>query len=255
MKNCVSMSKPKNRIVILGGSGMVGKALRKRLESKGYKVLAVARKDEDCCRGDVADINFLNKILKAGDIIYYAVTENRSRKLRDYYEANVLGLKNLIKIDSKLKYKKLIYISTSMVLGKKIKKKSFYVRSKLKGLKYLKKHIKDNFYIIYPGVVINRDFRYREKEKGVWGAIKDYLGFNTQGGIRMMVGNKDRLVEMIYIDELVDMLEEYLDKEKPREVKAVTKTIKVSDYVKMAFLKTRFWPVRMPEWINRFFLN
>jgi len=27
----------------------------------------------------------------------------------------------------------------------------------------------------------------------VWGAIKDYLGFNTQGGIRMMVGNQNRL--------------------------------------------------------------
>ncbi|PIZ59902.1 hypothetical protein COY20_01495 [Candidatus Shapirobacteria bacterium CG_4_10_14_0_2_um_filter_40_12] len=255
MKSCVFMLKPKNRIVILGGSGMVGKALLKRLESKGYKVLAVARKDKNCCRGDVADINFLEKILKKEDIIYYLVTENRSKNFRDYHKANVLGLKNLVEIDFKLKFKKIIYISTTMVLRKNIKKNNFYVRSKLEGLKYFKKNFKYNYYIVYPGVVINRNFRYREKEKGMWGAIKDYLGFNTQGGIRMMVGNRGRLIEMIYIDELIDMLEDYLTKNRPREKKAVTKSITAHDYVKMASSKTRFWPIRMPEWISKYFLN
>ena len=255
MKSCVFMLKPKNRIVILGGSGMVGKALLKRLESKGYKVLAVARKDKNCCRGDVADINFLEKILKKEDIIYYLVTENRSKNFRDYHKANVSGLKNLVEIDSEKKLKKIIYLSTIMVLGRNINKNSFYVRSKLEGLKYFKKNFKYNYYIVYPGVVINRNFRYREKEKGMWGAIKDYLGFNTQGGIRMMVGNRGRLIEMIYIDELIDMLEDYLTKNRPREKKAVTKSITAHDYVKMASSKTRFWPIRMPEWISKYFLN
>ena len=142
-----------------------------------------------------------------------------------------------------------------MVLGKNIKKNNFYVRSKLEGLKYFKKNFKNNYYIVYPGVVINRNFRYRERGKGVWGAIKDYLGFNTQGGIRMMVGNQNRLIEMIYIDELIEKFEDYLTKKRPGEIKAVTKSITAHDYVKMASSKTRFWPIRMPEWINRYFLN
>jgi len=234
---------------------MVGKVLGRKLEAKGYEVMSVARNGQGCCQGDVADIKFLNKILKKGDIIYYLVTENRSKKYKDYYKANVLGLKNLIKIDSKIKFKKIIYLSTTMVLGKYINKKSFYVRSKLEGLKLFKNNIKNSFYIVYPGVVINRNYRYREIERGIWGAVKDYLGFNTQGGIRMMIGNQDRKVEMIYIDELTDILDDYLTKKKPGEVKAVTKIITAKDYVKMASSKTRFWPVRMPEWINRYFLN
>jgi len=248
------MLKPKNRVVIIGVSGMVGGVLKEKIKSLGFEVVGVARSKSDI-NGDVADYKFLNRCLKNGDVVYYLATENKSKKFIDYWKVNVLGVKNLVKIALKKQLKKIVYVSTTMVLGMKKKSGNFYADTKFEGLKYFKRKTKKNFYIIYPGVVINRDFRYRAAEKTMAGKIKDFWGFNTQGGLRMMAGDENRHFEMIYIDELVDMLAAYLEKRMPVEIKAVTNNFKVKDYVKTASLTTRFWPFRVPGWISKFFLN
>ena len=51
----------------------------------------------------------------------------------------------------------------------------------------------------------------------------------------MMAGDENRHFEMIYIDELADMLAAYPEKRMPVEIKAVTNNLKVRDYVKMAY--------------------
>jgi len=97
----------------------------------------------------------------------------------------------------------------------------------------------------------------------------DWAGINPDEGVKFDANNKvvqvgdkgpyiqsERLdIYHKYIDELIEKFEDYLTKKRPGEIKAVTKSITAHDYVKMASSKTRFWPIRMPEWINRYFLN
>ena len=84
-------------------------------------------------------------MLKKGDVVYYLATENRSKKLNDYWKVNVVGVKNLIKIAAKNIFNKIVYVSTTMVLGMKKNSGNHYTDTKFEGLKYFKRNIKRIF--------------------------------------------------------------------------------------------------------------
>jgi nucleoside-diphosphate-sugar epimerase len=231
------MLKPEPRIVLIGGSGFIGSALYDELSKTTAEIVVVGR--------DVSDYKFLKQYIKTGDIVYYLASENRSSRRDDFWKVNVSGVKNIIDICQKTKVKKLIYVSTVIVFdGQKVrhqKTENFYIDSKVAGLKLFKKHLQNNFYIVYPGVVLNRNYRYKKEVVGIVGCIKDRLGFFTQGGLLMMVGNPKRIIRYIFIDELIKILMNV----KKQEYLAVTEEILVADYINRASKITSFWPFRV----------
>ena len=241
MSGYAFMLKPQPRIVLIGGTGMVGSALQNELLKKGEITILVGR--------DVVDYNFLKDKIKPGDIVYYLATENRSNVWKNFYNVNVVGVKNIVKICKEINVLKLIYVSTVMVFDKdgivrKNNTGNFYIDSKVMGLKYVKNNLDENICIVYPGVVLYRNFRYRWAVLTVVDKIKNYLGFFTQGGLMMMVGSNKRKFKFIYIDELVNRL---LNLDNLKETMAVTGEMTVAQYVNLASKTTRFWPFRLPR--------
>ncbi|MFA7301111.1 MAG: NAD-dependent epimerase/dehydratase family protein [Candidatus Shapirobacteria bacterium] len=220
----------------MGGNGYVGRALHDELRKRDVDVVVIGRNMS------------VDKYIKSNDIVFYLATENKSNKKIDHWKVNVLGLKKIVKICSQIKVKKLVYLSTIMVFKNGQIRDSvtnnLYVDSKVEGLKFFLKHQNKNFFVVYPGVVLNRDFRYQRKVVGILNNIKNKLGFFTQGGLMMMIGDKHRLVKYIFIDELVKILLNLNDR--VSEVMAVTHTLTVQDYVKVASKTTNFWPFRIP---------
>ncbi|MBN2203066.1 MAG: GDP-mannose 4,6-dehydratase [Candidatus Aenigmarchaeota archaeon] len=112
-------------ILITGASGKIGKNLITSLLRSGNTIRALVKdnmiKDEnvEIFYGNVLDISTLEKAMKDVDTIYHlaAVTDNFSPK-DDMYEVNVLGTKNVIDAS---KGKKVIYLSTTSVMGKNFK--------------------------------------------------------------------------------------------------------------------------------------
>ena len=245
MNDCVFMLKLQPRIVLIGGTGMVGTVLQDQLKKDKTDFVLVGR--------DVANYNFLKDKIKPGDIVYYLATENKSSKWEDFYKVNAVGVKNIVKICKKISVAKLIYVSTVMVFDKdgivrKNNTGNFYIDSKVMGLKYIKNNLDKNFYIVYPGVVLYRDFRYKKQIRTTIDKIKNYLGFFTQGGLMMMVGSNKRKFKYIYIDELVERL---LNLDNHKEVMAVTGEMTVRQYIGLASKRTRFWSFRIPSVITK----
>lgn len=236
------MSKQKHRIVLIGGTGMVGRALQNKLILQKTNFVLVGR--------DVVDYKFLESKIKSNDIVYYLASENKSNRRTDFNRVNVIGVKNIVQICRKVKINKLIYVSTTMVFDKngqirKSRSGNFYIDSKVLGLKYVKNNLDNNFYIVYPALVLYRDFRYKKEVVTTVDKIKNYLGFFTQGGLMMMLGSKERCFKYIYIDELVELLTNFDDRD--NELMAVSGEISVGQYVNRASLTTRFWPFRLSE--------
>lgn len=247
MNDCAFMSKQQHRIVLIGGNGMVGRAMQDDLRKRNINFVLVGR--------DVANYEFLKSKINKGDIVYYLATENKSKIWIDFYKVNVTGVKNIIRICNKIKVSKLIYVSTVMVFDKngnvyKNKTANFYIDSKVLGLKYFINNLHSNFFVVYPAVVLYRDFRYKKEIVSIVDKLKNYFGFFTQGGIMMMVGSKFRKFKYIYIDELVKIL---LCLNNIKEIMAVTGEMTVEEYINMASKKTRFWPFRIPSYILKIY--
>ena len=236
------MLKQQSRIVLIGGTGAIGRVLQDELKSRNIDYVLIGR--------DVSNYNFLKSRINKGDTVYYLATENRSNQWEDFKRVNLLGVKNIVKISKEKNVCKLVYVSTVVVFANgKIHKKltgNYYVDSKVAGLNYIKRHLSKSIYIVYPGVVLYRDYRYKREIKTLIDKIKDKLGFFTQGGIMMMTGDRQRLFKYIYMDNLVSLL---LDIKDQHEIMAVDGEMSVTKYINNAKRFTSFWPFIIPNWV------
>lgn len=127
-----------SKILITGSKGVVGSYLTKMLEDKGYEVFGIdldhgigevgwehemSRGKFNYSRCDVANFRQLERIFeKAGpfEFVYHTAAEFGRWNGEDYYEqvwtSNVIGTKNVIRLQEKLGFK-LIHFSSSEVYG------------------------------------------------------------------------------------------------------------------------------------------
>jgi UDP-glucuronate 4-epimerase len=158
------------KIILVGGEGFVGKAMRIELIINGYEVDVY-----DLVNGDDTRDRFkLDKLFetKNYDIVINLAARAGVRRGNDfpeeYFSTNVFGLKNLIELAEKYGVKRFIHYSSSSVYGKKepsatkeeeVKKpKSIYGITKLVGELLLENSNLD-YTIIRPFTIVGENGR------------------------------------------------------------------------------------------------
>lgn len=108
--------------VITGGTGYVGYALVKNLESKGEKFRLFLRKENplfdgiECEKafGTLSSVEDLTKAFEGAETVYHiaGLVDITNEKDKELWEVNVEGTKNVIKACQNAKIKNLIYVSS-----------------------------------------------------------------------------------------------------------------------------------------------
>lgn len=115
------------RIFVTGATGFIGSHLVEKLIKEGHQVTAYVRKtssleylpkEVEIVYGDTADYPSLKKSLNGFDAVYHnaALVADWAKK-EDFYRINVEGTKNVLMAIKENNIKKLIFTSTSGVLG------------------------------------------------------------------------------------------------------------------------------------------
>ncbi|MCI6930584.1 NAD-dependent epimerase/dehydratase family protein [Methanobrevibacter boviskoreani] len=123
------------RILVTGGAGFIGTNLVEELRSRGHEVLSVDllhHEDEadlysdeysDYVRGDVRNYRQIERIFEENDkfdYVYHLAAEygrwNGEAYYENLWETNVIGLKNMIRLQEKLKFR-MISFSSCEVYG------------------------------------------------------------------------------------------------------------------------------------------
>lgn len=112
-------------VLITGASGRIGKHLVNALLKEGENVRVfiknktVEAENVEVFFGDILNIESLKKAVDGVDVIYHLAAVVDYLAPQDLmYKVNVLGTRNLLEVS---KGKKIIYLSTTAVMGKKLK--------------------------------------------------------------------------------------------------------------------------------------
>ena len=116
------------RVVVLGGSGFVGRALVQRLVAEGIETAVVARRDFTeaaalgvrFLSGDIGDTDFLKNSLAGYDtVIHLASKTGIWGDKEEYYKTNVGGTQNVLDACRENNVAALVYASTPVVVYQK----------------------------------------------------------------------------------------------------------------------------------------
>jgi nucleoside-diphosphate-sugar epimerase len=262
------MLKPKNKILLVGGGGYLGRAVIKCLSSKELKNVVVYGRSK--CKipgveeivGDVDNLNVLSGVIKNSKTVVYLVTENKSGNPKDHQKANVGGLKNCLELSKKYGVEKLIYISTTMVFKKDSKlvdetnyeyrqkpSGNLYVDSKTEGVKLLNNFDGLNKIIVYPSVVVNQSFLYKQPV-GVIESIKCRIGLLTQGGVMLRAGDSNRRISYVFIDQVANLIAQLIRSDDcETEYLAVSVNTTPKDQIRNSQGKINYFPISISDWI------
>jgi dTDP-glucose 4,6-dehydratase len=111
------------RILVTGGAGFIGTNLVNELESRGHEVIAVDlynTRRENYIRADVRNYRQLERVFEQSkfDYVYHLAAEYGRWNGEDYYEnlwqTNVIGTKNMLRLQEKLKFRMIFYSSAEV---------------------------------------------------------------------------------------------------------------------------------------------
>ena len=182
------------KIVVVGGSGLIGSNLVDKLAKLGAKVESWNSANHDIRQAGNLDF-------KGVDYVYHLAAK-MSGSEEEIYGVNVEGTKNVVEKAIEAGVEKLIYVSTVMVFedtgkieadekySKRKSHTSIYADSKIKALELVNKYInKSPIIVVYPSVVLSNG-------DGLLGS----------GKIMSLVGNRSRVTNYIKVDNLTDLL-------------------------------------------------
>lgn len=116
----------KEKVLVTGGTGFLGKRLVAGLVTAGYPVRVLARKlsniealkkkGVEIYFGDVADKSSLEQAFDGVDVIVHAAAGTSGRQ-KDCETGTILGTRNILELCESKKVKKLVYISSCSVYG------------------------------------------------------------------------------------------------------------------------------------------
>lgn len=112
------------RVLVTGGGGFLGLALCRALVGRGYQVSSISRSDYPALaqlgvkqhRADLADFDALSEILREQDAVFHVAAKAGAwGRFQDYFDANVVGTRNIIAACRMNKVRTLVYTSTPSV--------------------------------------------------------------------------------------------------------------------------------------------
>ena len=113
------------KALVTGGGGFLGKAIVKRLLSKGWQVRSFSRRDypelsglgvEHCC-GELADRHAVGEAVASCDIVFHvAAKAGVWGDYDEYFQANVVGTENVLAACREQLVERLVYTSSPSVV-------------------------------------------------------------------------------------------------------------------------------------------
>jgi len=198
----------KQKILITGVDGFIGKYLFAELKNRGIDVSGVSKKELDICDKESVNKFFQNKKF---DIIFHlaALVSQKDEDFQNLFSVNCFGTENLLKAAVKNGVKKFIYSSSSSVYsrseGKIPFKESFacpdsiYGVSKLAGENlceiYRKNYGLQTISLRYASV-----FGYLQKENSV---VPIFISNVLDGKNIQIFGRGVRTQDFIYVKDVV----------------------------------------------------
>lgn len=210
------------RILITGGSGFIGGKLIKMLLSKGHSIISLDKKkpsqDIEHFVCDISNIDFLENDYGKVDFIFHIAAQSGGYfSLENPYKDslwNCVGTMNVVKLAQKLKVKKLVYTSSMAVYGNMENALednipgpiSFYGTSKLSAEYYTKliyEHSKIPYTIFRLFATYGAGQDLDNKHQGI---LSIYLDMALKGTTISITGSKDRVRELVHVNDVIDAL-------------------------------------------------
>ncbi len=123
------------RILVTGSKGVIGQKLVKELQKRGHDIMGIDLLHHEGERGfiqkmsseqwtytrcDIGEYRQIERVIKDFDIVFNTAAEFGRWNGEDYYEqmwkSNLIGLKNIIRLQEKQKFK-LVHFSSSEIYG------------------------------------------------------------------------------------------------------------------------------------------
>ena len=215
-------------ILVTGGEGFIAKKLISRLIKEGHNVISLDRKETtslDIKKTEdiVADLSnenlFFDMLDESIDYIFHLAAQSGGYySLKDPYtdgKWNCLGTLNVVKLAQKLKVKKLIYASSMAVYGNqelvseehsKHDPISFYGVSKFTGELYTKliyEHSDIPYTIFRLFATYGSGQDLDNKHQGI---LSIYLDQALNKDTIEITGHKNRVRELVHVDDVVEAL-------------------------------------------------
>jgi len=221
-------------ILVIGAGGRIGRHLVPAL-SKKEKVRVFVKEGErftekniEVISGDLLDIESLKKAVQDCDVVYHlaAIVYYLAPK-ELVWNVNVQGTKNVIEACREFGVKKIIYLSSTAVYGKKhpnpagentpCRPTNFYGKTKLEAEKIV---------IAHNGIVLrSTDVFGREFEEGYFTVFS-----MLEKGKMPIIGKGKNRIQYIHIEDLIQALLAAKNKGKPGEIYLVAgKEIKTQE--------------------------
>lgn len=226
------------RTLVTGGSGFIGGRLIDLLKAKGHEIIVLDKKqpsfDVQYVIGDISEPIILEKNYGEVDFIFHIAAQSGGYfSLENSYEDamwNSVGTMNVVKLAQKLKVKKLVYTSSMAVYGNQenamengiVNPISFYGSSKLSAeyfVKLLKEHNNIPYTIFRLFATYGAGQDLNNKHQGI---LSIYLDMALNGNVIKITGAKDRVRELIHVNDVIKALMLSLDSSTDNEVYNVT---------------------------------
>ena len=227
-KSLKMSSKPK--ILVLGGTGFIGKELVKSLVEAGHSVRLVTRSIQhgilrvenlpvDLIEGELNDLDFMNEALNGIDVVYH-LARSYGKNWQEYYNNDVLVTKNIANLSLKRNIRRFIYtgtidsyysgdpneiINSETQLDPLIHMRNHYARAKAETeyvLMQMHKTYDLPIVILRPGIVIGK------------GCPPSHLGigmFHSDSKVQFWGNGKNKL-PLVLVDDVAKALFLSLDK-------------------------------------------
>ena len=222
------------KILIIGGTGYIGREIVKKLRNKNYEVAVLSRKfnplkDIKCIQCSLLNKELLKEKINGFDVIIYSAGIVRTI-MKWKYDENLPGVKNLVEAMNFNNIKKLIYFSTQYVY---IDKTGPYGRSKKECDRIIENSGLD-YIMVRPDFVYGIDKQHfyklallakKTRILPIIGAAKRLQPINKEDVARVtisLIDNIDKIKpnsimdlsgkDVVSLNDIADYIEKYLNK-------------------------------------------
>lgn len=210
-------------IIITGANGFLGSAISKELTKRGFNVTCLVRDNSDISLLEDLQVTYidysnnelLNELFSKNDIVIHSAALTKAKRWQQIYKANVELTEKLTNLFVQNNMVQFIFLSSQAVSGPAINKFSpvkesdeanpltLYGKSKFEAEEIIKRNIKQDWTILRPVSVFGP-------------GDKDFLPLFklVQNNLSFSLGFKEKLVNLIYVDDLVKMVSRSIGNQK-----------------------------------------
>lgn len=202
-----------NKIIILGGSGFLGKSLLNRLKKENFQVKTMIHTNDvkaitEKFKGNILSKSFIDSDISKGDIVINLVGQY-SGNISNFINLNIVGGVNILNSCVKKKVSQVILISTINVYGENIVRPSKEIDTPITEESYgLIKFATEKIYEHYSKVfgldvtILRLSHIYGPDKKS--GIISDLLNSIHKNKSYTLFNNGKQQRDFLYVDDAID---------------------------------------------------